>query len=374
MEVANLLIRIGADGKNLSSGINKSIGSLKGLYGALAGGTAAAFSKALLDAASEYEDMHKKTGLAVETLQKWNSALKKGGATIDDAVIATTFLQKAIAAAADGGKEAEHAFSVLGVSMQDLKTKSYDQIFMQIAKAIEEMPNDSRVTAAALAVLGKGGQNLFAAFREGFQDNVNNARALRAEFVLLGKEMEESGKKMKGWMKWAGSEAILGGRTVGLSLWDQVKAIGKGVFAFTDTVVKGFAPQNWEKSGGGGAGKRAFWEAYQSVWNDRMWSEYQRQLKISELNQTYTKPVTPGEAPSQLAPEAPNDPNWKPTITPYNAIPTSPLSSDAFTKIGLFTGARGDGVKAIAQRQLEKTGEIVSEVRGLRVDLTVRDY
>lgn len=371
MEVANLLVRISADGKQLSSGLKDAASKLKGLYGLIGGSAAVAYTKTLMSMAEGYDDLHKKTGLSTETLQRWRSALSKGGADLETAITATQFLQKAMVEASEGNEDMIKSFGTLGVSLADIRGKSYDKIFEQIAGAIETMPNTANVTAAALKTLGKGAGEMFAAFREGFLDNAAKARVFSEEFILLSKRYEELSHKMgkRGNMLWAqGTTAV----------YDMTKPF-QDLFAFGAISAANARQALFDmfKVGPTGALKsfiKAEAATSASIFGARVKEEQDLIEMVAELKRTNATKLTAEAGSAPLAPEAPNDPNWKPTITPYNAIPTSPLSSDAFTKVGLFTGARGDGMKAVQTQQLATLQGILRENQGMRIALTQEHY
>lgn len=194
------LIGIHADGKQVAGEANRAAKALGGIesvaarlgprLGMLFGvGTAAAFIKNTLKMGSEIKTAAEKTGITVEAIQQFKFAAEQSDATLEQVTNGIRFLSRAMAEAAEVGKgDAVDAFKRFGVSLEDIRRLTPDQLFLRLAAAIEKMPASARLTADAMTLLGRGADNLFPAFRNGFAAAAQEATELG---IVLSKDVIE---------------------------------------------------------------------------------------------------------------------------------------------------------------------------------------
>jgi hypothetical protein len=192
------LIRISADGKQLESESNKaasSLGKIDSVVTDLAARLGGLFSaKWMLGQAKEamawgssMEDLALRTGVSVEALQEFKAAAEGSGATIDQVAMALRYLSRAMAEAAQNPKgEHADAFARMGMSLEKIRASNPETIFRAMASAVARMPASAQLTADALTLMGRTGDELFPAFKNGFSEAIEQARRLG---VVVGSDV-----------------------------------------------------------------------------------------------------------------------------------------------------------------------------------------
>lgn len=149
-----------------------------GSVGAIMGGI-----KGALDLGSEMVDLSNRTGIAVENLMGLRRGFKDAG--VDAAALgpAVNKMQKSLASAVGGGKEAD-VLKSLGLDPQSLASADPGKAFADIGNAIAALPNSTERAAASIALFGKSGAELLQVFMDpNFKEagNVSNAARLLGE-------------------------------------------------------------------------------------------------------------------------------------------------------------------------------------------------
>lgn len=157
----------------------KSAGNLqtafKGVNGVLAGlgvtvsaGALAALVKSSIDAADHINDLSKKTGVAVDVLGGIGFAAAQAGSSLDQVAGAIGKLNKTIAEAGSGSKEAVEAFRSIGVAFEDSgKLRAADKVLVDLANKFEKFAGIPEKTAQALALFKKSGADMIPLLNEG---------------------------------------------------------------------------------------------------------------------------------------------------------------------------------------------------------------
>lgn len=126
---------------------------------------AAAFSFA--EAGSQLDDLSQRTGVAATEWSKLAYAAKLSGTQLETLEKGNLKLTQALAAAADGGKEANLKFAELGLSAAELAKLPLDARLAKVGAAINRLPDDASRTAAAMELFGKAGNELLPLLKEG---------------------------------------------------------------------------------------------------------------------------------------------------------------------------------------------------------------
>lgn len=111
-------------------------------------------------AGSELNDLSAKTGISASALGELKFAAEQTGTSLDDVGTSTKKMQKLLAEAADGSKEANAKLAGLGLTLDDFKGKTVDQQFQKMADTIAAIESPAQRTAAAMELWGKSGTNL----------------------------------------------------------------------------------------------------------------------------------------------------------------------------------------------------------------------
>ncbi|GFZ80746.1 hypothetical protein GCM10011497_06520 [Elstera cyanobacteriorum] len=165
----------------LKAGLGGVLGHLKGIAGqaaglaapvaALFGGASIAGILGAVKATSDYADeisgAAQIAGVAVEQFQALAYAADQ--ANVPTEVLSKSFniLNKNIAYARSGNKKAAEMFAAMGLSVDELKQLSPDEVMRKLADSFEKIENPSLKSAAAMAIFGKAGAQLLPFFEGG---------------------------------------------------------------------------------------------------------------------------------------------------------------------------------------------------------------
>lgn len=107
------------------------------------------------NAADEIDKLSERTGINREELQRWKYAAGQSGADIGKLETGIKKLSDVMDEAANGNKKATEGFEKLGISMDDLKNKSQEEIFEETMKALADMEEGAERNALGNDLLGK---------------------------------------------------------------------------------------------------------------------------------------------------------------------------------------------------------------------------
>lgn len=108
----------------------------------------------------QVEKLSQKTGLSTTSIQQWSFAAKAVGVDTKDATKALSDLGDAQNKALQGNKDSVAAFKAIGISLDDLKKKSPDQLLSTIADAFSSAADGASKAAVANELFGASGENL----------------------------------------------------------------------------------------------------------------------------------------------------------------------------------------------------------------------
>lgn len=111
-------------------------------------------------ATDRIDKMSQKLSMSRQGFQEWDYIMSQSGMTIDSAGTAMKSLTNAMASLEEGGKIGEETLKKLGITTEDLKNKSQEQIFEQSIKALTEMPEGYEKMAIAQQLFGRQAQEL----------------------------------------------------------------------------------------------------------------------------------------------------------------------------------------------------------------------
>lgn len=154
---------------NLKGAFSSVNTTLAGLGVTVSAGALAAIVKSAIDAADHLNDLSKKTGVAVEVLGGIGFAAAQAGSSLDGVSGALTKLNKSIADAGSGNKEALESFRLLGITVEDGngKLKTADKILVELAGAYEQFADGPEKAAIAQRQFGKSYQEVLPLLDDG---------------------------------------------------------------------------------------------------------------------------------------------------------------------------------------------------------------
>ena len=161
-------------------------------------GAAIATGKAFINAANdtaaygdEVDKMSQKLGLSAQAYQEWDYVMQLAGTDMSSMGVGFKSLANHIADATSGGEDAQKMFASLGISLDDLKTMSTEDIFGATVKGLQNMEEGADRSALSVDLFGKSGQNMAALFNM-TNEEVEDAIALTHEYGMV---MDDEGVK-----------------------------------------------------------------------------------------------------------------------------------------------------------------------------------
>jgi phage-related minor tail protein len=164
--VGRLGVTLGLDSAEFSRGIEGAKASLQALggfvkqYSAVATAAFTAASVAAVRYADELVDVAKANDVAISSIIQLRDALMKSGGEAGNASKVLSSFTQYIDKAAEGSAEAQKTLKGLGVSLQDLKTLSIDELFRKAASGLSQMDDALTRSAKGVEVFGKGLKNV----------------------------------------------------------------------------------------------------------------------------------------------------------------------------------------------------------------------
>lgn len=187
-----------AEGAGIASA---EVGSSFGMLGALLGaGIAFEFLNHLKESTLQIGHLAEATGISVESLVELKDSMAALGASTDRLPMQLTKLAQSIAAAANGGKEAQHNFHQLGVETDGWAKQlpGTIDVLLQMAHHLQESGRNTSDLAAASRLLGRNTFETIAflkqgdeAIRQQMKSHEEHARAVR-ESVESAKELQRT--------------------------------------------------------------------------------------------------------------------------------------------------------------------------------------
>lgn len=140
--------------------------------------------------------LSQKMGVSEETIQKWDFALNRVGLSAEDLLPGFKKLSTLVTHAFEGDKGAVKKLQEIGVSLDDLRGKNPEQIFLALAGAIARIDDPLARNAALVETFGKAGMNLVPILgdvKDGFESSGKQAESLG---LILGTEALASAQQL----------------------------------------------------------------------------------------------------------------------------------------------------------------------------------
>jgi len=154
-------------------------------------GSFTSFVAGAASAVASVDDLSKRTGVSVQTLQAYQFAAEQSGVSVETFGKGIQKLGINLGEAQTGNKSAIKSFADLGLSVEELTRLSPEQAFEKVAAAISQLPNPAQQAAAAVGLFGKSGAELVPVFQEGagFLAQMR-AEAERLQLVLSKEQVQ----------------------------------------------------------------------------------------------------------------------------------------------------------------------------------------
>lgn len=145
--------------RNLNAWSNK-MSALQGVMAGVATGALATLINKGLTFADTLDELSKKTGFSTTKLQELTFAGSQLGAKSDDINEALLRFTRTIGEAANGSDQAREALGRVGISVDDLKRKSVEQLFDQAQGSMARMTSETQRLAIANDIFGRGSKEV----------------------------------------------------------------------------------------------------------------------------------------------------------------------------------------------------------------------
>ena len=161
-------------------GLEGGLGRLRGMIGrAFAVGAVIAFARAvgravgrLVGMGSEMNDLARRTGLTIESFQRWTQLIEDAGGSQQNLVTGMDRLRDAQGQVLRGNETMTRSFADLGISVDEISRLNPEQLFRRVSEALAESGSSARAMSAASDLLGR--RNL-PALREAMLDIAEGA-------------------------------------------------------------------------------------------------------------------------------------------------------------------------------------------------------
>jgi phage-related protein len=145
--------------KNAVKGATKVVGAVSA--GVTAGGTALfGMANKASSATDRIDKMSQKIGLSREAFQEWDYILSQNGASVEGLRGGFKKMTSQIDKVVEAGETTGTAFESLGMSIDDVKGKSREEIFSSVVKGLQGVKDETERASLASELLGKSALDL----------------------------------------------------------------------------------------------------------------------------------------------------------------------------------------------------------------------
>jgi lambda family phage tail tape measure protein len=164
--VGRLGVTLGLDSAEFSRGIDaasrklEQFGQAAQKYGSIGVAALTAAGAAALRYADELSDAAKANDVAVASILQLSNALANNGGKADNVTKMLASFSAAIDKAAGGSFEAQKMLKGLGISLEDLRMGSVDELFRKTVAGLADMPDSLTRSARAADLFGKASKGV----------------------------------------------------------------------------------------------------------------------------------------------------------------------------------------------------------------------
>lgn len=159
MATTNANIQVGVKGLEQLNQLQSKLQQTSSLFGqlksAIAGIAITSFITNAVKAAAALDDVASSTGIALEKVIGFSKAIKQFGGDFEGANIGIARFANYLDSAVGGNKKAQDSFLELGISLEDLRTRSEADLLRKTIKGLDELGKGSRQTALGMEIFGK---------------------------------------------------------------------------------------------------------------------------------------------------------------------------------------------------------------------------
>jgi hypothetical protein len=151
----------------------------------------ASFISAGVEAQASLEDLSAKTTLTVEFLSQLRDVARLTGADLETVASGANRLAKSVGDARSGNEQLVAAFQAIGISVEDLRSKRFDELFVQFANGVSNATDEQKALAIASQLAGKSVGDSIQFYRDVAQEGLRVASTTREQAEAAGKLQDE---------------------------------------------------------------------------------------------------------------------------------------------------------------------------------------
>ncbi|CAN5463391.1 hypothetical protein BH20VER3_BH20VER3_01000 [soil metagenome] len=207
--LASGLTKIKAQFSEFRSHLNSSLGNLVA-FGAIEEGL-----RRLIEKGSRISDLADRFGVSTEALQRFGNVAEQDGSSLEAVAKAFNRLTVAREDAQRGLKDAIDSFKGLGVTMEEIKNLSVEELFYKIGDAVANASDQSTAYANVTKLMGRSAGELIPTFQRG-------SAAIREQGQSLGVLSDETVRSLD-------------------KIGDELSALKNRLFVFGGALITFFA-------------------------------------------------------------------------------------------------------------------------------------
>lgn len=169
------------------------------------------FVHSAIESADQINNMSQSVGIGTQTLQGMSYAAGLTGASMQTLTESIARMERASLEARDGNAQSTEAFRALGISIQDIRKLSPDELMKRVTTSLAGMADGSTKTAIAMQLLGRGAA-----------ENIPFINKLGSEFDAMMAKAKAIGVIMSG----ADLQALIAYKEQTNELGQEVKGLG----------------------------------------------------------------------------------------------------------------------------------------------------
>jgi lambda family phage tail tape measure protein len=147
--------------------------SLKSAIGTLGVGALVASAYQLADSLSDIADS---SGMALKNVMGFSQAIAASGGSVDGALNGIGRFNQTLSSAAEGSKQSQNAFLELGITFEELRSLSEQDLLARTVKGLAETGDNAKRTAIAVDIFGKSFASVdFGKVNGDLQDFINKS-------------------------------------------------------------------------------------------------------------------------------------------------------------------------------------------------------
>jgi hypothetical protein len=190
--MADVSLKLGLDQGALQTGLRGAQGSVQRFAGSVTAQLAGAFAVGAilarfaktLQSLDRVGKLSQTFGVSAESLQRLGGAAELSGGSMEEVAKALGKVSKAALTARQGSKETELAFNAVGISVDELKSLTPEQLFLKAADGLSKIQNPAERAGLGMALFGKS----FAQIAPLVQQGGDGIQALGATITVASDE------------------------------------------------------------------------------------------------------------------------------------------------------------------------------------------